>query len=119
MIINHCRRVGDSPIPGSGAYADSEVGAAAATGDGDVMMRLSPSLLAVESIRRGASPPAAAREAVARIALKYPDFVGAVIALNKDGQVGAACFGLQTFPYFVANSESGGSVLRTVSCLEV
>jgi hypothetical protein len=27
-----CRRVGDSPVPGSGAYADSEVGAAAATG---------------------------------------------------------------------------------------
>lgn len=27
-------RVGDSPIPGSGAYADNTVGAAAATGDG-------------------------------------------------------------------------------------
>ena len=26
------RRVGDSPIPGAGAYADTEVGAAAATG---------------------------------------------------------------------------------------
>ena len=26
------RRVGDSPIPGAGAYADSQVGAAAATG---------------------------------------------------------------------------------------
>ncbi len=27
------RRVGDSPIPGAGAYADTEVGAAAATGN--------------------------------------------------------------------------------------
>lgn len=36
-------RVGDSPIPGAGAYADSEVGAAVATGDGDVMMRFLPS----------------------------------------------------------------------------
>ncbi|XP_044255680.1 putative N(4)-(beta-N-acetylglucosaminyl)-L-asparaginase GM21137 isoform X2 [Tribolium madens] len=35
-------RVGDSPIPGAGAYADSTVGAAVATGDGDVMMRFSP-----------------------------------------------------------------------------
>ncbi|CAG2064726.1 unnamed protein product, partial [Timema podura] len=35
-------RVGDSPIPGAGAYADGEVGAAAATGDGDVMMRFLP-----------------------------------------------------------------------------
>lgn len=36
------RRVGDSPIPGAGAYADSEVGAAVATGDGDIMMRFLP-----------------------------------------------------------------------------
>lgn len=35
-------RVGDSPIVGAGAYADQEVGAAAATGDGDVMMRFLP-----------------------------------------------------------------------------
>ena len=113
-----CRRVGDSPIPGSGAYADSEVGAAAATGDGDVMMRLSPSLLAVESMRRGASPPAAAEEAVARIALKYPDFVGAIIAMKKAGEVATASLGLQTLPKCVANCETGGSVLRTVSCME-
>ena len=37
-----CSRVGDSPIIGSGAYCDSEVGGAAQTGDGDVMMRFSP-----------------------------------------------------------------------------
>lgn len=36
------RRVGDSPIPGAGAYADQDVGGAAATGDGDVMMRFLP-----------------------------------------------------------------------------
>jgi len=35
-------RVGDSPIPGSGAYVDNEVGGAAATGDGDIMMRFLP-----------------------------------------------------------------------------
>lgn len=35
-------RVGDSPIAGAGAYADSSAGAAAATGDGDVMMRFLP-----------------------------------------------------------------------------
>jgi N4-(beta-N-acetylglucosaminyl)-L-asparaginase len=36
------RRVGDSPIIGSGAYADNAVGGAAATGDGDIMMRFLP-----------------------------------------------------------------------------
>lgn len=35
-------RVGDSPVPGSGCYADQEVGAAAGTGDGDIMMRFVP-----------------------------------------------------------------------------
>lgn len=36
------RRVGDSPIAGAGAYVDNEVGGAAATGDGDIMMRFLP-----------------------------------------------------------------------------
>ena len=35
-------RVGDGPIAGSSAYADDEVGACGATGDGDVMMRFLP-----------------------------------------------------------------------------
>lgn len=38
-------RVGDSPIVGAGAYADSSAGGAAATGDGDVMMRFLPRYL--------------------------------------------------------------------------
>lgn len=40
-----CSRVGDSPIIGAGAYADSSAGGAAATGDGDVMMRFLPRYL--------------------------------------------------------------------------
>lgn len=35
-------RIGDSPIAGAGAYADQNVGAAAATGEGDIMMRFLP-----------------------------------------------------------------------------
>ena len=36
------RRVGDSPVAGAGCYAAKGVGGAAATGDGDVMMRFLP-----------------------------------------------------------------------------
>lgn len=36
------RRVGDSPIIGSGAYVDNDIGGAVGTGDGDVMMRFVP-----------------------------------------------------------------------------
>lgn len=40
--INHGRRVGDSPIAGAGCYVLKGVGGAAATGDGDIMMRFLP-----------------------------------------------------------------------------
>ena len=33
-------------------------------------------------------------QAVERIYRRYPDFVGAVIALNMQGQFGAACHGI-------------------------
>ena len=36
------RRSGDSPLVGSGGYAVSGVGACAATGDGDIMLRFLP-----------------------------------------------------------------------------
>lgn len=40
-ILVECR-VGDGPIVGSSSYADDEVGACGATGDGDIMMRFLP-----------------------------------------------------------------------------
>ncbi len=42
MAHDFFRRVGDSPMPGAGAFVDNEVGGAAATGDGDIMMRFLP-----------------------------------------------------------------------------
>ena len=112
-------RVGDSPIPGAGAYTDNEVGAAAATGDGDVMMRMLPSLLAVEAMRHGGSPNEAAEQIIARVARKFPDFVGAVVTLNRDGEWGAACHGIETFPFVVANPQLGRSTRMQVACLSV
>ncbi|XP_008557128.1 N(4)-(Beta-N-acetylglucosaminyl)-L-asparaginase [Microplitis demolitor] len=109
-------RVGDSPVPGAGAYADQEVGAAAGTGDGDVMMRFLPSFLAVEEMRRGASPTEAAAVAVKRIAKHYPMFRGAVIALDKNGDYGAACNGFASFPYFVSNAALGKPTLLRINC---
>ncbi|CAG9791813.1 unnamed protein product [Diatraea saccharalis] len=109
-------RIGDSPIPGSGAYADNSVGGAAATGDGDIMLRFLPSFLAVEEMRRGAMPEEAARVAVNRIADHYPDFMGAVIALTKDGKHGAACHGIPTFPYIVQDNNRETYEIITIKC---
>jgi len=84
-------RTGDSPVAGAGCYA-TEDGASAATGDGDVMMRFLPTYQTVESMRIGMSPTDAAREALIRIAKKYPTFTGALIAVNKKGEFGGAAW---------------------------
>ncbi|MED6155926.1 hypothetical protein PIB30_009988 [Stylosanthes scabra] len=93
-------RVGDGPIVGSSAYANQEVGACCATGDGDIMMRFLPCYQVVESMRLGMEPKLAAKDAIARIARKFPDFMGAVVAVNKKGEHVGACHGW-TFQYSV------------------
>lgn len=93
-------RVGDGPIVGSSAYADDDVGACGATGDGDIMMRFLPCYQVVESMRLGMEPKDAAKDAIGRIARKYPDFVGAVFAVNKNGVHAGACYGWK-FQYSV------------------
>ncbi|KAJ8940230.1 hypothetical protein NQ314_010793 [Rhamnusium bicolor] len=112
------RRVGDSPIAGAGAYADSDFGAAAATGNGDIMMRFLPSFLAVEQLRLGSSPGAAAKLAISRIAEKYPSFSGALIVVDKKGNVGIACNGMATFPYVIASEEYPNTILKTHNCTD-
>lgn len=110
-------RVGDSPIPGSGAYADNAVGAAAATGDGDILMRFLPSMLAVEFMRANVAPQVAASMVLERIRVHYPHFVGAVIAANRDGVYGAACHKMAQFPYAVSGAGTGTTVLESVECI--
>ncbi|XP_030387033.1 putative N(4)-(beta-N-acetylglucosaminyl)-L-asparaginase GA14866 [Scaptodrosophila lebanonensis] len=112
-------RVGDSPIPGAGAYADNEVGAAVATGDGDVMMRFLPSFLAVESMRAGKPPTEAAALAIRRVVKYHKDFSGAVIAVNRLGQYAAACYGMAEFPFVVSNPSVTDKATRveTVKCI--
>ncbi|XP_065370401.1 putative N(4)-(beta-N-acetylglucosaminyl)-L-asparaginase GG24090 [Calliphora vicina] len=103
-------RVGDSPIPGAGAYADNEVGAAVATGDGDIMMRFLPSLLAVEFLRVGLTPEEAAAKSMARIVKYYPHFSGALVVTDRWGNYSAACVGIERFPYSIAFGETSTRV---------
>ena len=111
-------RVGDSPIPGSGAYVDNEFGAAAATGDGDVMMRFLPSYQTVENMRNGMPPSLAAEHALRRIIKYYPHFEGALVAANKTGSFGAACYGW-TFQYSVMTPQMEKPEIVTVKPFEL
>jgi N4-(beta-N-acetylglucosaminyl)-L-asparaginase len=106
-------RVGDGPIAGSSSYADDEVGACGATGDGDIMMRFLPCYQVVESMRLGMEPKCAAKDAMSRIARKYPNFIGAVFAVNKKGEHAGACHGW-TFQYSVRNSTMNDVEVFTV-----
>jgi N4-(beta-N-acetylglucosaminyl)-L-asparaginase len=102
-------RVGDSPLIGSGLFVDNEVGAAAATGQGEDVIRIAGAHLVVELMRQGMSPKAACKAAIERIAkikgAKARDIQVCFIALNNQGQYGA--YALQKgFNYAVANAEN-------------
>ncbi|EPS60153.1 hypothetical protein M569_14648 [Genlisea aurea] len=106
-------RVGDGPIAGSAAYADSEVGACGATGDGDIMMRFLPCYQVVESMRIGMEPKTAAEDVIRRIRRKYPDFVGAVFAVDRSG-VHAGASHRWDFQYAVMSPEMDDVQVFTV-----
>ena len=85
-------RVGDSPIIGAGLFLDNDVGAAAATGLGEAVIRTAGSAMVVEVMRQGATPLEACKEIVNRISKIHenrPEWeylqVG-FIALNKNGE---------------------------------
>ena len=88
-------RVGDSPIIGAGLYVDNEVGAVAATGRGEEMIRSCGSFLGVEYMRNGMSPQEACEAVCKRIidingGPSKVDFNDKIVALSKDGEVGCA-----------------------------
>lgn len=96
-------RVGDSPIIGAGLFVDNEIGAATATGLGELVMKTVGSFLVVELMRNGLSPEEACKSAVQRIAKRYDikDSQVGFIAVNKSGQFGA--YALQKGFQYVVN----------------
>jgi L-asparaginase/N4-(beta-N-acetylglucosaminyl)-L-asparaginase len=87
-------RVGDSPLVGCGVYADDNVGAASATGDGDLMTNYCTSISIVHLMARGASPQDACMELLKHMVKTDPqnkEGAVAVIAINMRGEIGASC----------------------------
>ncbi|XP_062972066.1 N(4)-(Beta-N-acetylglucosaminyl)-L-asparaginase-like [Elgaria multicarinata webbii] len=95
-------RVGDSPLPGCGLYADKEIGAAAATGDGDRIMCFCPCFHVVLLMKQGLSPMDACQTVVQDILQRTGTetmFELGIIAMNMKGEVGAASS--VSFPYCI------------------
>jgi isoaspartyl peptidase/L-asparaginase-like protein (Ntn-hydrolase superfamily) len=85
-------RVGDSPIIGAGLFVDGEVGAACATGTGELVMRCAGTHAVVELMRQGIEPQEACREVIRRILRMNPGLKGhqvGLLALRRDGAHGA------------------------------
>lgn len=86
-------RVGDSPLVGCGLYADDNVGAASATGDGDLMTNYCTSISIVHYMA-GGMPPQEACVALLRHMVKTEpknkEGACCVIAINNRGETGAA-----------------------------
>jgi beta-aspartyl-peptidase (threonine type) len=104
-------RVGDSPLVGSGAYADNEAGGASTTGDGETIMRIVMAKSAVDMMRGGMGVEGAAREAVSHLEARTSG-EGGIILIDNQGRVGYA---FNTFVMPVAWVDEKGQVQVRVS----
>lgn len=96
-------RVGDSPIVGSGFYALNGIGAAAATGLGEDIMKTIISYEIVMLIKSGLNAQEAAEKAVKNSSKQLGQMYGkegdiSVVCIDKDGNFGAAS-NISEFPY--------------------
>lgn len=82
-------RVGDSPIPGAGTWADDRGGAASATGHGESVLRLGTTRGLVDLLRAGMPAADAARAAIAELGT-LPAGRGGVICVDHLGRLGLA-----------------------------
>lgn len=93
-------RVGDSPLVGSGAYADNWTAAVSATGYGEALMRVVISKQTCDFVGLGLSAQAACESAI-RVLAERTGGEGGLIAVDARGQVGMA-FNTQRMPHAYA-----------------
>src|SRR5213075_1443651 len=82
-------RVGDTPIIGAGTYADDQEAAASSTGLGEAILKVTMARAACVRVRDGASPRAAAAEAVGLLRERAHG-EGGIIVAGPDGRLGWA-----------------------------
>src|SRR6266566_4002886 len=78
-------RIGDSPIPGAGIYADDLFGAVCGTGHGEAFIRLGLARLMVIELQHGMDPAAVAQGAVDFLG-KSLSAQGGVILIGREGR---------------------------------
>lgn len=109
LFMKRSGRVGDSPIVGSGFYADSEVGGATATGLGEDLMKGCISYEIVRLMKEGMTPQEACEKAVNDLDKRLKEKRGeagdlSVVAMNNKGEFGCAT-NIGGFSFSVATSD--------------
>ncbi|HTC23152.1 MAG TPA: isoaspartyl peptidase/L-asparaginase family protein [Gemmatimonadales bacterium] len=93
-------RIGDSPIPGAGMYADDRFGAVCGTGQGEAFIRLGLARLMVVELQHGMSAAEVANGAV-RLLQGSLSASGGVIVIAREGAPEAA-FNTPAMPFAMA-----------------
>lgn len=82
-------RIGDSPIPGAGTWADDATGAVSCTGAGEQILRLALAKTVSELIASGRPAKTAARAALRQ--LEAQGGTAGLIVVDRRGRLGLAC----------------------------
>jgi L-asparaginase / beta-aspartyl-peptidase len=93
-------RIGDSPIPGAGMFADDRYGAVCGTGQGEAFIRLGLARLMVVELEHGMDPAAVAKGAIALVASAMHS-AGGVVLIGREGSPQAA-FNTPAMPFAIA-----------------
>jgi beta-aspartyl-peptidase (threonine type) len=80
-------RVGDTPVIGSGTYADNLLGAVSCTGWGEGIMRITLARRVLFYLEMGLSPSAAVKKAVEEMRKRVDGYGGAILVTRK-GEIG-------------------------------
>ena len=102
-------RVGDSPVPGAGNYANAHA-AVSATGLGELMLRTVTAKAIAERVERGESAQAATSTVLAEIQRRFGTPIGA-ICLDATGGIGVV-HGAPAMPHAFRTSELPAPVAR-------
>lgn len=114
LFLKKAGRVGDSPLVGSGFYAEDGIGAASATGVGEDIMRGLVSYEIVRKMRSGSSVQAACEETLAEVAKRFqvagrPCRDISVVALDAAGNYGVAT-NIHNFSFVTASEDEAPEV---------
>ena len=93
-------RIGDSPIPGAGFYADDRFGAVCGTGQGEAFIRLGLARLIVVELEHGMDAASVAKGAVDHLGQAL-NAKGGVILIPRQGEPHAA-FNTPAMPWAMA-----------------